>query len=322
MSIEKSLKEIDLDLNVVLIAVLIVFVPTFIGITYTIFGKLGIVFPIALLALLAGLLFESFRIVGNWKIVILKFAISYMLSLILLIHPEYWTYFFMFIYSLFVIVFNNEKVVPKLTEGITLLQSLSMIYWLADKGLFRIQAALTCIILSIFLLFALFSIVHALFYFPLNKSARLTLSIWSSVIMLIIAIDNIYQVHHQDTVEHLHNWSQGLFIVLQYFLLGVSAIYMMQNFILLYIFLPDKHEQNKTTWRKAKIQHLRRYSDQQVKGSHAFFCMIYAVLLYGLNYIYGFLPPLTMIWLVFFTVAMFMQLFTKRAENIELKTQS
>ncbi len=321
MSIEKIIKELGHELNTVVIAVLIIFVPLIIGVTYNIFGTLGKAFPLALLALLAGLLLESFLIVGNWKILILKFAGAYLASLFFIEDPKIWPYAFMVIYSLFVIAFNKKKVTPKLTEGITLLQSLSIIYWVADKGLFGVELQFSFIPLAVVLSFALFSIFHALFYFPLTKAARLTLSIWSSLILFIFAIDNIYQVHQQ-TLEHVQHWMDGLLIGLQYFLLGVCTIYMVQNFILLYIFIPNKSEKYKETWRDAKNEHLKRYSDQQVNRLYAFLCIAYAGLLYGSNYIFDWLPSSTMIWLVFFTFALLMYWIAKRKSATELELQS
>jgi hypothetical protein len=36
-------------------------------------------------------------------------------------------------------IFIKEKVIPKLTEGITLIQSMSIIYWIIDFGVFETQ---------------------------------------------------------------------------------------------------------------------------------------------------------------------------------------
>ncbi len=119
--------------------------------------------------------------------------------------------------------------------------------------------------------------------------------------MFALAIDNIYKVFQNKDIESTKYLSQGLYIGLQYFLLGVSAIYIMQNYILLAAFLPNKNGNYRTDLKENIKEHIERYSDKQVYIGDSFFCTLYALVIYSLNYNYNVLPRNTIIWLVFMT---------------------
>lgn len=277
-------------------------------------------FSISLLALFLGLLFESFRITDNWKNVVYKFIGTYFFSLLCFLpgkkervynfenHIELWPYYFIFIFSLITAIWYKDKVTAKLTEGITLLQSLSIIYWTIDYGFINIDNWFAKTLLIIALLFSVFTIIQSLTYFKLSRTVRLTLSIWSTIIMVAFATDNIYRVYQNEDIETTKYISQGLYIGLQYFLLGVSAIYITQNYMLLAGFLPNKNGNYKNDLKETKKEHIDRYSENQVFIGHSILCILYALTIYGLNYKYQILPRHTMIWLVFLTFPLILKL--------------
>lgn len=277
------------------------------------------IFSVSFLALLAGLLVESFRVSNSWKKVVAIFVAAFFFSLLIfsteLLEPgnnenqvETWPYYFIFFFALAFAIFHTNKVTIKLTEGITLLQSLALIYWITDYGFTNYPNWLVISLLSIGLLLSAFSIVNALTYIPLTKTSRLTLSIWSTVIMLAFAIDNIICVFNNPDMESSKYLSEGLYIGFQYFLLGVSAVYIMQNYLLLISFLPNKNGNYKKDLEENKQTHLNRYSDKQVYLRDSLFCILYAGINYGLNYKYRILPRHTMIWLTFFTFPLILKL--------------
>lgn len=277
-------------------------------------------FSVSLLALFGGLLFESFRISDDWKKVIYQFIGTYLFSLITFMpgkhehpydfesHIEVWPYWFIGFFAIGTALFNKEKVTAKLTEGITLLQSLSLIYWTIDYGFLNVENWFSKSLLLIALLFSAFSILHALTYIHLSKTVRLTLSIWSTIIMFAFAIDNIIRVFSNVDIESTSQLSQGLYIGLQYFLLGVSAVYVARNYILLSSLLPSKNGNYPSDLKESKKDHVDRYSADQVLIKSSLFCIVYAALFYGANYHYHFLPRHTMIWFVFLTFPLILQL--------------
>lgn len=277
-------------------------------------------FSVSLIALFAGLLFETFRVAGSWKKVVPIFIGSYFFSLINFLpgknegkynfenHLESWPYFFILFYSFAFVFFHKNKVTPKLTEGITLLQSLSLVYWIIDFGFTGYDNAFALTLLTIVFLLSAFSVLNAFTNLHLSKTVRLILSVWSTMIMFALAIDNIFSVFNSPDMESSKYLSDSLYIGVQFFLLGVSAIYIIQNYILLAAFLPSKNGNYQNDLMENKKDHINRYSDEQVVIGHSLLCVLYAVILYGLNYSYQFLPRHSMIWLVFFTFPFILRL--------------
>lgn len=280
------------------------------------------IFSIGLIALFAGLLFESFRVSDSWKKVIGIFIGSYLFSLISFLpgkrehhynfenHITMWPFVFIFIFALLFGIFHKDRVTAKLTEGITLLLSISLIYWAADYGFINYHNWFSITLLTIGIIFSIFSIINALTHIHLSRTNRLTLSIWSAVIMFAFALDNIIRVFSNPEIESSKYLSDGLFIGLQYFLLGVSAVYIMQNYMLLAAFLPSKNGNYKKDLKENKTDHINRYSEEQANIKHSLFCIIFTGTVYWLNHKYQILPRHTMIWLVFLTFPLFLRLIT------------
>lgn len=265
-------------------------------------------FSFSLIALFAGLLFESFRVSDKWKNVIYIFVGAYFLSLLNFFpgknekiynfenHIETWPYFFIIFFTLAFAIINKDKVTAKLSEGTTLLLSLSLIYWTIDYGFINYHNWFAITILTIVLILSAFSILNALTNIQLSKNMRIVLSVWSTIIMFAFAVDNIIRVFSNQDIESSKYLSQALYIGLQYFFLGISAIYIMQNYML----LRDLKENIKN--------HIDRYSDKQVFIGHSLFCILYASSIFLLNHTYQVLPTNTMIWFVFLTFPLILQL--------------
>lgn len=279
------------------------------------------IFSISLIALFAGLLFESIKVSGSWKTVAGIFVGTYLVSLLSFLpgkgeriynfenHIEIWPYWFILIFALSFVIAYKDKVTTKLTEGLTLLLSISLIYWVIDYGFTNYHNWFSISLMTIGLLLSIFSIVNALTHLNLSRSNRLTLSIWSSIIMFAFAMDNIIQVYSKGDIESSY-LSDGLYISIQYFLMGVSAVYIMQNYLLLAAFLPSKNSNYKDDLKENKKDHIDRYSDEQINIGQSLFCIFFTGTVYWLNYKFHLLPRHTMIWLVFLTFPFLVQLNT------------
>lgn len=295
----------------VIVCIIAVVFTVFIG--YRIAVSPQKLFTVGMLALFGGLLFESIRVSENPKMIIPIFIGAYVFSLLIFLpdkneypynlegHLKVWPYYFMAIYAVGFIIFNQEKVTQKLTEGITLLLSVSLIYWLIDLGIGRFRTTFGYILMGIVFVFSAFSIFSALGKMKLTKTNRLILSIWSSVIILIFTIDNLIGVFDAADKTVSPHLSERLYLSLQYFFLGISAIYILQNYYMIAMFLPSKNSNYKDDFREAVSEHIKRYSDRQVLVGHSLFCIVFTALIYGLNYKFEILPRHTMIWLVIFS---------------------
>jgi hypothetical protein len=121
--------------------------------------------------------------------------------------------------------------------------------------------------------------------------------------MMLFASDNIYRVYQNEQIENTADITHGLYIGLQFFLLGVSCIYIIQNFIMLMGFMPGRgtffNKQYFRDIKELKKDHVKRYSDRQVKILHSFFCILFTGTIFLLNYHYQILPRHVAIWIVF-----------------------
>lgn len=253
----------------------------------------------------------------NWKFVFFKFIGAYLLSFLSFLpgkkehiynldnHIQFWLYAIIFFYILISTIFFGEKIILKLTEGITLLLSLSLAYWVIDYGFINVDFILIKILLIVGLLFAIYSILHSITYIPLTRTARLVLSIWSSIIIFTFSIDNIFRVFTSNEIENSEFFSEGLYVGIQYFLLGISSIYILQNFILLTDLLPSKNSSYKKDLILAKKAHIKRFSNIQVARKNSLICILYCFFFYYLNSQLEILPRHTMIWFVIFTFPIF-----------------
>lgn len=264
--------------------------------------------------LILGIIFENKRLSSDWKTIIIKITISLVLSIFAFLpgkrernysfenHIEVWPYFFIFFFVIASVIYHEKKIIPKLTEGITLLQSISIIYWIIDIGFFNFKNVFAYILIAIGLIFCVVSFIHAFSYIKLTRNSRLFLSIWSSIIMIIFAIDHIYRIFNFNYFVNYKILNDGL-NTLQYFLLGVSLIYIFQNAYMLLVYLPDKHswygkEQMKDI-RQMNKTHINRYSNNQIKITDALIALAFTSGIYYLNHQYKIMPRHTLIWLLF-----------------------
>ncbi len=289
------------------------------------------ILSISFIALLLGVLFESFRITDNWKTVIYIFIGSLLLSLFCFLPYKYesnylfenhlgnWPYYFLFFFAFGSSIWHSERTKVKLTEGLTLIQTISIIYWLLDYGIYNIDSWFTKISIAVIIIFSFLSIFHSLSYYVLSRTTRLTLSIWSSIIMLLFAIDNIYRVFQYEDIENSKYFSQSFYVGLQYFVLGVSSIYIIQNMIMLMGFLPGKHTffnpQYFKELRELKKEHIERYSDEQVNVFHSIVCILLTGTFYYINYKYQYFPRHTSIWIGFILFPFLLKIVSLRGRH-------
>ena len=277
--------------------------------------------PVSVIALFIGAVIESFRICKDLKIITKNFLISYLASFLSFLpgkrervynfetHIMLWPYAFLLVFSLLFITKYKEKITAKLTEGITLLLSISLLYWCLDVGLFSDFNNNFLVFLAVFVVFSsLASIFYILTDIELTKNHRLMLSIWSAIIILVFSIDNIYNVYDKGDLESSKLFSENFILAVQHFLLGISSVYFVQNAALIFRFLPSKGGNYSEDLAKIKKEHIYRYSDQQVDSYLAFLCLVYSLVLYGLNMKYHIFPRNVMIWFVIFTFPMILRL--------------
>lgn len=275
-----------------------------------------------ILALITGVIFESRRISNKWTtsvfIGILSFIFIFFLgsflcsivdesncSLEFILNRSlvFWPFIFFVFYVIYSRIFNERNITPKLTEGITLFLSIAMIYWVVDNGLINFDNIISQTLIVIGISFSLFSFFHAFTKTHLSDRNKFILSIWSSLIMMFFAVDNLNSIYENHNTANSDDILQGIYVAIQYFLLGVSSIYMIQNFMMLIGFLPRwKRFFNSRyfeEFRELKDEHITRYSEEQVSYLDSIFCAVFIGSIFFLNYYYDFVSRQFVIWITF-----------------------
>lgn len=277
---------------------------------------------ILIIPLLLGILLESYRLSKDWSSILAKIIGALLLSTLAFLpnrnetvyhfeeHISVWPYWFIGLFVILSAVYHEDKIIPRLTEGIVLVQSIAILYWVADLGWEVAQNFATYVAISIGLIFSAFSILHAFTYLSLSRSARLWLSIWSSIITIIFAIDHICRVLTRDEFVNHSLLNEGL-NHLQYFLLGISLIYSFQNALMLLDYLPSKTRfYGKAHLKDIRIRnkiHIQRFAEQQTEIIHSLLIVFVSASFYFANFYLQWLPSHTMIWFVFWLTPYFLE---------------
>jgi hypothetical protein len=281
-------------------------------ITYRLYRSDHQLISISFFALFAGLLFECRRLTKKWSDILPIMFWSWIISFLTFLpgkredvyvlenHIVTWPYVFLTLFIFGYIIFFKEKVTFKLSEGFTLLQTIAVIYWFVDIGFADTGSLFSFSIMLLGLLCSLYAAFHAFTYTHLTSTHRLWLSIWSSIVMLLFSVENIYITFSLTPIENTNQITQSAYVALQYFLLGISSIYMMQNCSMLIQFLPSRYHFFNAAYfrivRETKEEHIERYSDQQVRRWHSLLVVAILSSCFILNYYYSLMPRHLAIW--------------------------
>jgi hypothetical protein len=314
----KKRKSAGFDLKPILIGISIILIPGIIYILYYISNSTNRLIPISVIALITGAIIENKRLTPKWStvfnIAILSFVLSFLCFLpgrneyqyIFENHIATWPYMFLVIFVIMSYAFNKDKIIPRMTESITLIMSVGLIYWLIDHGFYNSNSLFLKAIIILGFVIAIFSIINAFINIKLTKSLRLILSIWSSIIMILLAVDNILLVYQNGEIEDSVFLIDKISVGLQYFLLGICSVYILQNTMMIMRFLPDKGRFFNNEYfrdvRELKNEHIDRYSENQSKIILSLICLILSSGFLFVNYHFDLLPRNTAIWIVFFVL--------------------
>lgn len=280
-------------------------------------SKEQVFFVVSMLSLIMGLLVEFRILTGNWLEVLTTSCFALMGSMLAFLpgkhehnysleaHITVLPFVFLCIFLLLAIGILGKKIEMKLTEGITLMQSVALIYWMFDSSVFRSGDPVFMVVVFIGSLFCLYSGYQAFTYNALSNKERLILSVWSSLIMFLFASSNTLNAMQTYDVDITNNLKMGIYVALQFFLLGICSIYIFHNFYMLVRFLPEKHkffnEEYFKEIKALKQEHIERYSPKQVSRSQSLFCILFSSLIFISNSYYRIVPVSTAIWLTFFS---------------------
>lgn len=258
------------------------------------------------LPLLTGLTLEYKNISKSWKEVGWVALGSLFVSLLIVFFREEnqyqsleekvenWPYIYTAVFIFLAIVIRTNEATRKMTEGVTLLLTLSINYWILANGYLNSSGLILKILIPLNFIFSAFSILNALLPLRLNKITLLLLSIWSSIITLILSIDNFLKLYKNRDIENMIDIFDQALIFSQFFLLGISGIYVAQNIMLLLGYFPSRKFIESIS--ETTDLHLQRFSEEQVFIFDTLIVFFITSAGYAANYYYQFLPVNLMIW--------------------------
>lgn len=272
-------------------------------------------FSFAFLPVGFGMIYEQKTTGASWKEILIKSFASYcIVSLFLLVFlKDQRTAFSQmetgFLLSVFILSFSaisiafayyleeQHKLTAQITEGFLLLQSLSFVYFIASSDFFSKLNYFKIALIIPVLFSCLYVIYHIFFCKKHSYFSKLYQSIWSSVMMLFFSISFFMKVLTIEISKDL-SIQENLLGSLQYFLFGISIIYITQNVWMLIRFFPDKGEKlNHYKFRIKTLtkEHIERFSDTRLSLPYAVFCIVFVSTIYLMNYFYHYISAHTMI---------------------------
>lgn len=272
------------------------------------------IFPIIL-----GIVFELKRLKSSWREIggkiIFALAISPLIAFLpdkneqdynFNNHIQILPFVFILVFLIISIIYfigknEKEKLVPKISEGIVLLQSLSIIYLIISLDYFVRINPFKAILLIVGSIFVLVSFFYAFTKHEHTRFSSIFLSVWSSIITMIFAINFIIRTFkNQFAMDYTLEYN--IAIVLQYFLLGTSSIYMLRNAYLIFGYLPSRGETS-SDYKKRRKEisqiHFSRFSNTQINLWSSIFCTVFICVVFIANSYLDIFSPYTLIWLIF-----------------------
>jgi len=275
--------------------------------------------------LLAGLIFEFKSICRSWDRVLITGAIALGVSWIAFLPIDFigiqgclriWPFIICCAFGIATIWSYSGRSQIKLTEGITFMQCLALVYWMIEVLSGSSLDKPKYLIIGIVLITSAFAAFHAFTYTELTRKTRFILSFWSAAIMTFFASLNIYAVYQ------MQRESEGADIVvtlLQHLFLGISSVYIVQNIYLIVGYFPFEDFKELKHYRKNRRKlttlHISRFSDKQVRLKKVFICFAICSSMFGANYFVDIVPPNLAIWFAFILVPMTLELIEKRTNN-------
>jgi hypothetical protein len=269
--------------------------------------------PFTMIALITGMIYQSYQITKNLERILIYSVITAFGSLMAFgqsksgmvyqfeNHVRFWIYAFIFIYLFIMWVEHHKQIRACLDEGSSLLLSMGFIYWIYSKDLFHFTNLGVITLNVLALSFSFYTLVHAFFNIKHRALSRFILSFGSCLIIILLTFDNLFNLTKMGDLNLAKTWQTNLLLILQYFLLGVSSLYLFQNFMLILQYLPSKYSGSIiTNFKSTTLQHIERYSELQLSKFEAFVYFSVSAISYSLNAYFKYIPPNMNIWLIIF----------------------
>ena len=267
--------------------------------------------PLTLLGLALGLSVEFKRLTGSWAILawtlVMAYAGSFLiylvkfsetgLSLQELILKQHIA--FCVIVIVVALIKNPKGATTPLNSTVTLLQSACVTYLFLESPAWPLHDGFMKLLAYIGFAAVFFTLLQAFVASRLLRPVRFLLSLWSTFLMFVFAIINLVGLLEGPDMGMAGTAASRLLETLDYFLFGISAIYIGQNLMMAVQLFPTEDVPFTESLREAYNDHVARYYDARPHRLFLLLLLAACIALFRLNHHYGFLPPITLVWLFF-----------------------
>lgn len=268
-------------------------------------GSLDHMFPIIVIPILLGIMYEYKNISKNWSKIANTFSIASIVSVLFFNQTtekfgqqfvDGWPYVLTVFFVITICLSDRSEITKKLQEKVLLIESIACLYWLIEVGGMFIFS-----LLPAFLIFIVLPILYVFNHIFRNRipsdRTKMFLSIWSCFILFLFSFEYLVNTIFTSFNFHFELSHQTLLILIQFFLFGVSSIYMMNNFLLLSGFFSGK---NWIFGKGYRALHVERYSDKQMSLKEGVFYLLFPLTTFGLNFYLQWVDKNLLILLVLF----------------------
>lgn len=293
-----------------LLVLVIILITIYIG--YRVASAKTPIFTLRFFAIIAGLIYESLRVTAKpkkvWYILIGSFFLSYFALLpgkhetnySFTEHLYFMPYAMVIMFMVIMCFMYFDEIKLQLNEGIVLLLHSAFVYYCYENGILNFNSFTHTFSTVLISLISLFILLHAFTKIQLTDGVRFIFSIWISITLMILAITNIYHVLNIGEIEQLPDFNDKVLVFLNNFLLGVSAIYIVENLIMIFRFLPEKGSistgKYKLALRESKEAHINRFALHQLSPLLALLLLLLLGSWFTINHIHQYLPVNLAIW--------------------------
>lgn len=277
-----------------------------------IYSSAGHIVPVYLLVMLCGVMSEYIR-TSSFRMIFATILIAFFISLLNFLGNytnghfsaeslKAWPYFFYAAIIFSMIARHEQGFILKVNEGLVFLQSIAIAYWVITASQIGFNSTSAIIVIGAVVLLLAFTAYQAFSYKVPPYGQRLLLSIFSAMIFLFFGIINASHLINGADIDTSKVAPSLIFITLQYFMLGVSSVYIAKSLIMVLGFIPGKNEPSESYRERVAVlvkMHLDRVDTTQINKRYALITALFTLVVFGLNYFFDLLPPTFVIWCVF-----------------------
>lgn len=264
----------------------------------------------------AGCSWELYRITGAIQRVVKYVGGALILSALITLGSEkndrslsldemlfFWPFVFAVTFFVIVLATFQREYTVRLRETDTMLHTIAAWYLLLE---FLSDVPSIPFFALLLLPFSIHSLWHAYSHRSLTTKDRLWLSVWSTMVMLVLGTVYLVGIFQRPLGEAFIHSSSALLVsyrALEWFLCGVAAAYIAQNFAMVFGYLPGKTRFfNAAYFREIKelsALHTERYESTQACKHRALLVSLTSITALALNSWFNLMNPFMAIWVLF-----------------------